>query len=682
MGKAALISMLHLVSFVFSVWVFIPAFGQNWLGCETAFTDASGYRCNGNGLQDHCKTFAMLRTNSYYSSLSNLSLYLGINRLAIAEANGFSVETEFLPKDQLLLIPIDCRCNGSFFGAELTKTTIKGESFNVIAESLEGLTTCRAIQEKNPSVPNFGLGDKVQLLIPLKCACPSSSELSKGTKFLVSYPVRVDDTVSNLASEFNTTPEAVISANNRSVKSFQPGSLVSVSSLLIPLCNKPTFNPLAKPREPNSGFPTPNIPVISPHKKKSKKRKTGIYVALIGVAVGAGIAIAAVFLIIHWKRKKQNSWKTGEMDLQQLGLSVRTTSDKKVSFEASQDHHLNGQIMDSTPHKILVETYTLLELKRATEDFSSTNHIDGTVFHGRLNGQNLAIKRVPPEIVPKINFRLFHDSVHHHPNIVRLLGTCLNEGPDSYLVFDYAKNGSLKDWLHGGLAMKSQFISSCYCFLTWSQRLRICLDVALVLQFMHHIMNTTYVHRNIKTRNIFLDEEFNAKVGNFGMARCVKDNAEEAWSCSTESASWDIGYLAPEIHHQGKTAPSIDIFAYGVVLLEVLSAQPPITKDNMSGEGGVWLPEKIRSILQSENPEDLREWMDDALGDNYSSDAAIALANLAKACVEKDPSSRPSAREIVEKLSRLVEELPEVEHSSVCESSCKPLVIKAAANSM
>ncbi|EEF50927.1 ATP binding protein, putative [Ricinus communis] len=659
----------------------LPVLGQNLLSCETTSPDASGYRCNINGSQDHCKTFAILSTNSYFSSLSNLSFYLGFNRFVIAEANGFSADTEFLPKDQPLLIPIDCKCNGNFFRAEVTKTTIKGENFYGIAESLEGLTTCKAIQENNLGVSPWNLADKARLLVPLRCACPSSSQVTLATRFLLSYPVSEGDTISNIAIKFNTTPEAIISANNRSLANFKPENLVPLASLLIPLNREPALGSLAKPREPNSPFRESSIPVINPHKKKSKMWMIGVYIAVTGVVVGATIAIVAAFLIVQLKKKKkQNLSKDGDPELQQLSLSVRTTSEKKVSFEGSQQD-LDNQIIDTTPRnrKVLVENYTVEELRKATEDFSSSSLIDGSVYYGRLNGKNLAIKRTKSETISKIDFSHFQNATHHHPNIIRLLGTCLSEGSDSFLVFEYAKNGSLKDWLHGGLAMKNQFIASCYCFLTWNQRLKICLDVAVALQYMHHIMNPSYVHRNVKSRNIFLDEEFNAKIGNFGMARCIEGDTQNTEIHSTNPSSWSLGYLAPEYIHQGIVSPCIDIFAFGVVLLEVLSGKRPITRPDNKGEESNLLSEKMKSILSSENAGELREWMDNALGENYSFDTAVTLANLARSCVEEEPSLRPNAGELVEKLSRLVEESSEGEQVVISESSSKPLVKAAAA---
>ncbi|KAM7473252.1 hypothetical protein LguiB_020495 [Lonicera macranthoides] len=253
-----------------------------------------------------------------------------------------------------------------------------------------------------------------------------------------------------------------------------------------------------KPSEPGLGYPT----VVRKHKRKSKKMwKIGLYIALSGVAFGISIAIGVAFILMQWKKRKMEYITiTEDVELQQLSLSVRMTSENKVSFEDSQDP-FEAQIIEPTPRKVAVEAFTLEELRKATEEFSSSNLIEDSVFHGQLNEKNIAIKCKKTETVSKVEFGLFHDSVHHHPNIIWLLGVSVAKegGPDSNLVSEYAKNGSLKDWLHGGLAMKSQFIASCYCFLTCNQRLRICLDVATALQYMHRIMNPCYVHRNIKS---------------------------------------------------------------------------------------------------------------------------------------------------------------------------------------
>ncbi|KAL4388842.1 hypothetical protein GQ457_09G008890 [Hibiscus cannabinus] len=400
----------------------------------------------------------------------------------------------------------------------------------------------------------------------------------------------------------------------------------------------------------------------------------GVYIALIAAVLGVIVAVAAaatVFVIRSKRKKNQNLSDYADMELQQLSCSVRTAaSDKKVSFEGSQealDVHLTSR------KTAMVESYAIEELMKATQDFNPSNQIEGNVYHGRLNGKNIAIRCIKTEHISNIEIKLLNDATHQHPNIIRLLGTCVTQGSNSFLVFEYAKNGSLKDWLHGGLAIKNQFIASCYCFLTWKQRLRISLDVAVALQYMHQNMNPSSVHRNIKSKHIFLDEDFNAKISNFGVENCVEDETKHP-DVSTNPATWNLGYLAPEYLHQGVVSPAIDIFAYGVVLLEILSGKTPIARPDKKGGNNVWLSEKIKDILVSENGDELRQWMDSALGENYSIDTVLTLANLARACTEDDPSSRPTAGEIVEKLSRLVDESTEDEHMLICESSCKPLV--------
>ncbi|CAM8922808.1 unnamed protein product [Rhodiola kirilowii] len=419
--------------------------------------------------------------------------------------------------------------------------------------------------------------------------------------------------------------------------------------------------------------------------------KVGYYLAVCSSSVlGSILAVLVVYLAVRWKLRKQDLLKDSDLELRKLSLSIRTTSEKKISFDGSQGTYDGNNTLDKTPRKMLVEIYASQEIRKATDDFNRTNLIQGNVYHSRLNGREVAIKIADRETHANVEFELFSDTTHcHHPNILRLLGTCLSEGSESFLVFEYARNGSLKDWLHGGLVLKNQFIASCYCFLNWNQRLKICLDVAKALKYMHHTMIPGYVHRNVKSRNIFLDDDFKAKLGNFGLARCSKDDDEEA-DFDTESCSslpptsslpasfatnWATGYRAPECVHQSEASRDMDIFAYGVVLLEVLSAQTPIT----NGCESVHLADRIRCILKSEKTEEeLKGWMDRALGENYPFPAALKLAQLARACTEEEPSSRPTAAEIVDKLSVLVHGSTEKDQIPLSEYSSKPLVKFAA----
>ncbi|KAM7473174.1 hypothetical protein LguiB_020502 [Lonicera macranthoides] len=124
--------------------------------------------------------------------------------------------------------------------------------------------------------------------------------------------------------------------------------------------------------------------------------KIGLYIALSGVAFGISIAIGVAFILMQWKKRKieyiTNTAK--DVELQQLRLSVIMTSEKKVSFEDSQDP-FEAQIIEPTPRKVAVEAFTLEELRKATKEFSSSNLIEDSIFYGRLNGKNINHFKAP-----------------------------------------------------------------------------------------------------------------------------------------------------------------------------------------------------------------------------------------------------------------------------------------------
>lgn len=518
---------------------------------------------------------------------------------------------------------------------------------------------CRSIREKNPHISEDKLGDNIKLRLAIRCSCPQ--EGVSNASFLVTYPVGVRDSVSSLAVRFNTTEDAIVSANNKS-------GVVPLKPALIPLDHKPEKQGSRK---------------RNPSKKKRSKMKLMIAVssAIAGVC---GLVTLMVFGYLHWKKETQIQTQTQKWisnkdpETRQLSLSIRTTSDKKISFEGSQD----GSILDShntvgttTPRKPVLEIYAFEELEKATENFSSSNHIKGSVYFGSLKGKDLAIKQVNADEMKRFDFGLLNDQSHHYNhNVIRVLGTCFREiDQDSYLVFEYARNGSLWDWIQNKLAIKNQFIESCYCFLAWKQRIKICHDVAIALKYMHRI---NYVHGNIKSRNIFLNEDLRGKVGNFGMSKCVTNELATEENLIESSLS-----------------PASDIFAYGIIVMEVLSGQTPDmllglqeVETTSLGTQETFVSEwsRLRRLLGDK--EKLREVMDSTLGESYSVDSAFEIASIARDCTAEEAESRPSAVEIAERVSRLVDDDEDEEDEAVIdrestlisESSYKPLVKKSS----
>jgi serine/threonine protein kinase len=152
--------------------------------------------------------------------------------------------------------------------------------------------------------------------------------------------------------------------------------------------------------------------------------------------------------------------------------------------------------------------------------------------------------------------------------------------------------------------MKNKFKTSCSRFLTWDQRLHICLDVAMGLQYIHEYRQPSYVHKDITSSNILLNAELKAKITNFNMG-------------TKHKISRTPGYMAPEYPSHGLVTTKTDVYAFGIVLLEILSGQTLII---MKGTK-VLLAETIGPLSEASNPtEELKGWMDPSLHQVYSID--------------------------------------------------------------
>lgn len=219
----------------------------------------------------------------------------------------------------------------------------------------------------------------------------------------------------------------------------------------------------------------------------------------------------------------------------------------------------------------------------------------------------------------------------NHGNLVRLEGFCIDpEEANCYLVYEYVENGSLYSWLHENNKEK----------LNWKTRLRIAIDVANGLQYIHEHTRPRVVHKDIKSSNILLDSNMRAKIANFGLAK-------SGCNAITMHIVGTQGYIAPEYITDGVVSTKMDVFSFGVVLVELVSG-----KEAMDEEGKV-LWGKCEGILEGKEEEEkvkrLREyWMDEyLLKDTLSMESVLNVMNVAVACLHKDPSRRPSMVDIV-----------------------------------
>lgn len=222
-----------------------------------------------------------------------------------------------------------------------------------------------------------------------------------------------------------------------------------------------------------------------------------------------------------------------------------------------------------------------------------------------------------------------------HRNLVRLQGWCHEKG-EILLVYDLMPNGSLD---------KALFESRMP--LPWPYRHKILLGVASALAYLHQECENQVIHRDVKTSNIMLDEGFNARLGDFGLARQIEHDK----SPDATVAAGTMGYLAPEYLLTGRATEKTDVFSYGAVVLEVASGRKPIEKDanlvaNKAGTSGnlvewVWSLHREGRLLMA---------ADARLDGEFDEAEMIKVLMVGLACSHPDPSARPTMRGVVQML--------------------------------
>ncbi|CAN4121576.1 unnamed protein product [Withania somnifera] len=276
--------------------------------------------------------------------------------------------------------------------------------------------------------------------------------------------------------------------------------------------------------------------------------------------------------------------------------------------------------------------FSYKELKIATKGFDSTRIIGngafGTVYKGILSesGDIVAVKRCSHNGQGKAEFlsELSIIGTLRHRNLVRLQGWCHEKG-EILLVYDLMPNGSLDKAL-----FESRMV------LPWPHRGKILLGVASALAYLHQECENQVIHRDIKSSNIMLDERFNARLGDFGLARQIEHDK----SPDATVAAGTMGYLAPEYLLTGRATEKTDVFSYGAVVLEVASGRRPIEKETTSGLNSnlvewVWGLHKDGNLLSA---------ADSRLNLEFDEQEMTRVLLVGLACSHPDPMARPTMR--------------------------------------
>ncbi|BFG30957.1 hypothetical protein CerSpe_172310 [Prunus speciosa] len=393
---------------------------------------------------------------------------------------------------------------------------------------------------------------------------------------------------------------------------------------------------------------------------------------LIIMSISSVILLLVIFLIILILRLKSTKSYNGKTYRENSSISSNTSTrfiaqTSMPTFNSSPDVKggcLNLQGGDSgssvpkTPAEILtapsryrrggggaVQVFSYKELEVATGKFSEANVIGqglfGVVYRGILrDGIVAAIKMLHREgRQGERAFRLEVDLLSrlHSPCLVELLGYCADQH-HRLLIFEYMPNGTLQHHLHSTNNHKP---------LDWGTRLRIALDCAKALEFLHEHAIPPVIHRDFKCTSILLDQNFRAKVSDFGLAKTGSKKINGQISTRVLGTT---GYLAPEYASTGQLTTKSDVYSYGAVLLELLTGRVPVDTKR---------PPEERVLISWALPrlttrEKILEMVDPSLKGQYSDRDLIQIAAIAAMCVQPEAEYRPLMADVVPSLIPLV----------------------------
>ncbi|XP_059642107.1 lysM domain receptor-like kinase 4 [Cornus florida] len=582
--------------------------------CGTADNSTSvlGYSCN--GLNRTCQSYLTFRSLPGYNTVSSISHLLGADPSQLSKLNSVPDNTTF-ELDQLVLVPVTCSCSGDYYQSNASYVVANGDGAFVIANNtFQALSTCQALLAQNGLNVSSILDAGSTITVPLRCACPTKNQIDMGVSYLLSYLVAQGEFVSAISAMFGVDTGRTLEANGLSE---QDSTIYFFTTLLVPLQNPPSQTIAPPPPLASSPPPPPSTP-----SSNNNSSKTWVYV-VVGVLGGAA-AILATGGIVFFMFFRKNKRKTDP-----IIISAREKPNgKKLEEESKYFLDSISSIAQS------LKVYTFEELQSATDNFSPSCWIKGSVYRGTINGDFAAIKKMDGDVSKEISLL---NKINHF-NLIRLSGVCFHDG-NWYLVYEYAVNGPLSDWIYHNNGDQR--------FLNWTQRIQIALDVATGLNYLHSYTSPPCVHKDVQSSNVLLDSDLRARIANFGLAR----STDVEGLALTRHIVGTKGYMAPEYLENGFISPKLDVYAFGVLILEILTGKEVA----VLYEGGVneHLSEILTAVLHEEDgKENLSDFMDPSLQGNYPAELAIFVARLVDSCITKDPSGRPSMDEIVQCLSR------------------------------
>ncbi|KAH7440598.1 hypothetical protein KP509_03G001200 [Ceratopteris richardii] len=371
----------------------------------------------------------------------------------------------------------------------------------------------------------------------------------------------------------------------------------------------------------------------------------------LGAVIGGGaativvLAVLIIVLVNLVRRRYRRSHKAKRpIEWVPLAMHKQIASEKRPSAMKSKNVTRRASVSTLATGGS-ARQFMLAEILDATRNFDATLIIGhggyGKVYLGELrDGTKVAIKRGSHESqqgVSEFEAEIRMLSRLRHRHLVSLIGYC-EEQNELILVYEYMAHGTLREHLYGPGAANP---------LPWTKRLEICIGAARGLHYLHTGANKVIIHRDVKTTNILLDENFVPKVSDFGLSKLVSEFDQTHVSTAVKGS---FGYLDPEYFRMHQLTEKSDVYSFGVVLMEVLCARLPI--DSTLPDEQVNLAEWV---LFCKKKDSLRDIVDPHVADSLSQTCLMRFADIAQQCVQDEGRKRPTIGVVLWGLEQLLQ---------------------------
>ncbi|WOL01004.1 hypothetical protein Cni_G09717 [Canna indica] len=323
-----------------------------------------------------------------------------------------------------------------------------------------------------------------------------------------------------------------------------------------------------------------------------------------------------------------------------------------------RDRRGPGAARNGAPAKVLpieIPAIPLSELNHLTNNFSDKALVGegsyGRVFQATLSdGRPAAIKKFDPSSSsePDTDFAAQLSMVSRLKNeyFVELLGYCL-EANNRMLVYQFATQGSLHDVIHGKKGVQGAEPGP---VLNWYQRVKIAYGAARGLEYLHEKVQPSIVHRDVRSSNVLLFDDFSAKMADFNLTNQSPDTAARLHSTRVLGT---FGYHAPEYAMTGQLTQKSDVYSFGVILLELLTGRKPVDHTMPKGQQSLvtWATPRL-------SEDKVKQCVDPKLNEDYPPKAVAKLAAVAALCVQYEADFRPNMTIVVKALQPLLNTKP------------------------